>query len=211
MKTRHVALIALSASVLILAPPAAGASGRPEATPVAEAAARTLELVNRERASAGLASLTLDNEVNGIAADWSAKMAAEEKLSHNGDYLSEASMRRLNATTVGENVAFADSIEEIHSLFMNSPPHRANILQADFRQVGIAAVRTAGGSIYLTEDFLTRRDGASAAPAKEEPPKKQAAAKQGSAKRGSAKKPPARKSSGKRASQPRSKRNGRRA
>src|SRR5687768_3720271 len=176
MKTRHVALIALSASVLILASPAAEASdrnsGRPEATPVAEAAARTLELVNRDRASAGLVSLTLDNEVNGIAADWSAKMAAEEKLSHNRDYLSEASMRRLDATMVGENVAFADSIEEIHSLFMNSPPHRANILQADFRQIGIAAVRTASGSIYLTEDFLTRRDGAAAAPAKEEPPKR---------------------------------------
>jgi uncharacterized protein YkwD len=124
-----------------------------------------LELINRERAAAGLPALTLDDEVSGIAAGWSRRMAAAGGLSHNGDYLSQDSLRRLDASTVGENVAYADTVDEIHSLYMQSPPHRHNILSPDYREVGIAAVRTGDGLIYLTEDFLTRRSTSGAEPA----------------------------------------------
>ena len=178
MKTRLIAMIALSALLPCFASPAAEAAARrsevPQFTSVADAATRTLELINRERASAGLAALTLDGEVNPIAADWSGKMAADGTLSHNKDYLSEDSMRRLDATRLGENVAYADSVEEIHRLFMDSPPHRANILHSDFRQIGIAAVRTGDGLIYLTEDFLTRRNGSAETGAQQPPPQKSA-------------------------------------
>lgn len=168
-----------------------------------EAAARTLELVNRERASAGLTPLTPDDEAARIAADWSPRMAADGALSHNREYLSEPSLRRLDALRIGENVAFAESLEEIHALFMNSAPHRQNILQADFRQIGIAAVRTASGSIYLTQEFLTRR-APEAAPARAQGSAaggsaKKAAAMKASAKKGAAMKAAAKKAAAKKA------------
>lgn len=188
MRTRQIAAILLAFLVPAFAVPAAEAtdrnSSRSETTVVANAAARTLELINRERSSAGLPALTLDDEVTGIAAGWSPKMAADGELSHNGEYLSEASMKRLDATRVAENVAVADSIEEIHSLFMDSPPHRANILHADLRQIGVAAVRTSEGSIYLTEDFLTRRNGSSAAAEGKQKPGKRPPAKKSPRERG---------------------------
>lgn len=161
MKARHI--IFVIAGLLFSTGTARAAEGNhapgspPALTVVPEAGPRILELINRERASAGLGSLTMDEEVSGIAVRWTRQMALAGKLSHNGDYLSQESLERLDATTVGENVAFADSVDRIHELLMNSPPHRANILQPDFRLVGVGAVRSDSGDLYLTEDFLTRR------------------------------------------------------
>ena len=152
---KSVAILALAASILLPAGTALAADGSPTAVP--DAAPRMLELINRERAAAGIAGLTLDQEATGIALGWSRDMARAGRLSHNEAYLSPESMERLNATTVGENVAFADFVDQIHSLLMDSPPHRANILNADFRQVGVGAVRSPAGELYLTETFLTRR------------------------------------------------------
>jgi hypothetical protein len=126
-------------------------------TPVSDAAPRMLELINRDRAVAGLGGLSLDDEAGGIAVSWSREMAGAGDISHNDDYLSEESLRRLDASKVGENVAHAGAVDEIHSMLMDSPPHRANILDPDFRLVGVGAVRSDDGSLYLTEDFLTRR------------------------------------------------------
>ena len=147
----------LPASTAFAAETESNHGARTAPTTDSNAAPRILELINRERAAAGLTSLTLDEEVTEIALGWSGKMARADRLSHNKAYLSPESLDRLNAATVGENVAFADSVDEIHSLLMESPPHRANILNADFRQVGVGAVRSPAGELYLTEDFLTRR------------------------------------------------------
>lgn len=132
-----------------------GASSPPASVP--EAGPRLLELVNRERAAAGLTALQAAGDAAGIAQDWSGRMARAEKLSHNDDYFTPASMDRLDAVRVGENVAFADTVDEIHDMFMDSPPHRKNILNPEFREVGFGAARMSGGQLYVTEDFLTRR------------------------------------------------------
>lgn len=126
-------------------------------TPVPEAAPRMAELVNRERTAAGLAPLGADDEVAAIAARWAGAMAAAGEISHNHDYLSDESLRRLNASRLGENVAVADSVDEIHRLFMASTPHRDNILKPEFRLLGVGAVRATDGNLYLTEDFVTRQ------------------------------------------------------
>lgn len=84
-------------------------------------------------------------------------MAQDGKISHNAAYLSDESLERLDAVIVGENVAVADSVDRIHSLFMGSPPHRHNILEPEFKLVGVGAIRTEDGDLFLTEDFLTRR------------------------------------------------------
>ena len=45
-------------------------------------------------------------------------------------------------TWIGENVAFAESVQSLHDVLMNSAPHRANILNADADDIGVAVVRT---------------------------------------------------------------------
>ncbi len=41
---------------------------------------------------------------------------------------------------LGENVGMGGSIDQIHVAYMNSPGHRANILDPAFNQIGTAAV-----------------------------------------------------------------------
>jgi uncharacterized protein YkwD len=173
VRTRH-ALVALTATAVILLPTAAEARGPSRAAKKARSAkpaarsaktvsapdvqASLIKLINRDRAAAGLAPLRPHPGAQRIAALWSRQMAAAGGLSHNGGYLSAATLQRLRATKVGENVAVAASVEQIHTLFMQSPLHRANILHPDFRQVGIAAFRLPNGRMYVTEDFLQTSD-----------------------------------------------------
>jgi uncharacterized protein YkwD len=175
MKKRRV-LLALIVFALLPAAPAAARSAarRPPravraaprsatrrapaaAAPVADAQPRLLGLINRDRAAAGLAPLQADGGARGFADRWSRQMAQAGGLSHNHEYLNVGSLQRLHATLAGENVAVgSSSLEQIHRLFMQSPQHRANVLHPDFRLVGLAAVRTPAGLLYVTEDFLRR-------------------------------------------------------
>ncbi|MEO5953203.1 MAG: CAP domain-containing protein, partial [Chloroflexia bacterium] len=47
--------------------------------------------------------------------------------------------------TAGENLALAPSLDIAHEGLMNSPGHRANILNADFGRVGIGVL---DGGVY---------------------------------------------------------------
>ena len=41
---------------------------------------------------------------------------------------------------VGENVGYGPDVATVHAAFMNSPAHKANILDRDYTEVGIGAV-----------------------------------------------------------------------
>ena len=55
-------------------------------------------------------------------------------------------------TALAENVDASSSAEETHSRFLNSPPHRANILDADMDSIGIGVVRS-HHQVFAVEDF----------------------------------------------------------
>jgi Cysteine-rich secretory protein family len=160
MRSRLAFLIFL-ATCMPIRPAVAGGSPtgdrQPAIAAVAGAPERLLGLVNGERNSAGLAPLEIAADAASIADDWSRRMASAGAIGHNQGYLDEPSMRRLNATLVGENVAVADGLDEIHDMLMRSPRHRDNILEPRFRLVGFGAVQVEGGQIYVTQDFLTRQ------------------------------------------------------
>src|SRR5262245_28275006 len=151
MGIRHLRTVVAAVALLLVVPLPQAESATTVA--VREAPARIMTLINRDRAAAGLTPLGNHPAAQRIADGWSRQMAAAGQLAHNDRFLSLRSLAQLRATMVGENVAVAGSLERIHQLFMDSPPHRRNILQPDFRLVGIAAVRTSDGRIYLTEDF----------------------------------------------------------
>ena len=80
-------------------------------------------------------------------------MARSGSLSHTPDL----GGRVCCWTWIGENVAFAGSVQSLHDVLMNSAPHRANILNADADDVGIAVVK-GGGNLWAAQVFRARSD-----------------------------------------------------
>ena len=115
--------------------------------------ARALQLVNSERAEAGVAPLQLSGGARSVARTWSAHMAGSG-LDHNPDLSGD--LQRAGVTgwrSIGENVGEGGSVDQVHSMFMGSGGHRSNILGSGFSQVGIGVVR-AGGKVWVTMDFV---------------------------------------------------------
>jgi hypothetical protein len=121
---------------------------------VPEAAGRLLELMNGERTAHGLPLLTARGDVAGIAGAHSQAMAEANDIWHNDAYFTAETKTALGAATTGENVAMNADVDDAHRRLMNSPEHRANILNGAFTVVGVAVTRQGDGTYFVTEDFL---------------------------------------------------------
>ena len=160
-------VVAIAVFMVVIGGFGAGAAGAQTVEGDDRAAAlRILELVNRDRAQAGLPALADRADVTAVAAAWSASMAQAQVLSHSDDYFSRESHQRLNAKALGENVARNGSVDDAHARLMASPGHHANIMSTGYTVVGIAVFRDARGTYWVTQDFLLPKSApASAAPA----------------------------------------------
>lgn len=118
---------------------------------------RMLDLVNREREAAGLRALAPDPELTEVARRHSADMFARGYFAHDTpEGLSPFDrMRAANARFVmaGENLALAPTIPVAHSGLMNSPGHRANILQKGFGRVGIGIMDGGMRGLMVSQEF----------------------------------------------------------
>ncbi len=115
-----------------------------------------VSLINQERAKVGVPPVKFDEALARAARKHSQLMAQEETVVHQlpGE---EVFSLRLSAENVrsdrdAENIGMAGSLEEIHSLLMQSPPHRENILNPQYDSVGIGIAQS-GVLIFVTEDF----------------------------------------------------------
>jgi hypothetical protein len=115
------------------------------------------DATNAARAAAGLPALGWREDVAAMATSHSVDMMNQGGIFH-GSFVSEATLRALNAHTIGENVGMGGDELTIQDAFMASPHHRDNILDSGFNQVGIGVV-TNGGSFFVTEDFLQAKGG----------------------------------------------------
>jgi len=115
--------------------------------------------VNRERHSHGLAMLAIDERLQQAARKHSVRMAATGKVEHQLAGENKLSFRlgetALRFDASGENVALTSNAARAHTALMNSPGHRANILDGDFNSIGVGVVRTEEG-IFVTQDFARR-------------------------------------------------------
>jgi uncharacterized protein YkwD len=162
MNTRSIlgSLSALASAAILALPGVSAAAdspaGRPaDAVVVPGAAERLLQLINADRAQAGLQPLVSRDDVAQVAVGFSRRMAGEGNVWHNQDYLSQGTLVKLGASSVGENVSRTASVERAHVALMNSPHHRDNILSPKFRVVGVGVVRDSANNVYVTQDFLT--------------------------------------------------------
>jgi len=168
------------------APPgatAATAAATGVASPVAAAsfdpvglAAQMLDLINRDRAAAGLAAVAWDEAAAGVAAAHVADMAAHDYFSHwNPDGLGpdhrysaaggqHAAMENLyayvSAFADGRGAPIADwpaVIDAAQASLMASPGHRANILSPAHTHVGIGmAYDPDTGRLWLAQEFVNQ-------------------------------------------------------
>ncbi|MFJ4333371.1 MULTISPECIES: CAP domain-containing protein [unclassified Streptomyces] len=125
------------------------------------AEAQVLALVNQERAAAGCSPVTANDKLTRAADDYSDVMASSGVMSHTGPDGSTMASRVEAAgyqwSTLGENIARgqADAAAVMDS-WMNSPGHRANILNCSFKELGVG-VHFGDGGPWWTQDFGTGR------------------------------------------------------
>ncbi|MFF6777101.1 sigma-70 family RNA polymerase sigma factor [Streptomyces sp. NPDC012637] len=136
-------------------PTATGGSGATSSSD----AAQVIELANAERAKAGCGPLTEHSLLTRAAQGHSDDMAARDFFDHTnpdgadpGDRVTAAGYRW---STYGENIAKGQRTPaDVMEAWMNSPGHRANILNCSFKEIGIG-IHTAGGP-YWTQVFGAR-------------------------------------------------------
>lgn len=105
-------------------------------------AAQVVELINAQRANAGLSPLSVQSQLGSAAQLHSEDMACNNYFSHSGLDSSTVATRierqGYHWSAAGENIgAGYSSPESVVSGWMNSDGHRANILSADFTEIGI--------------------------------------------------------------------------
>jgi uncharacterized protein YkwD len=122
-----------------------------------QAEQQLLEMANRARARTGAPPLQFDEGLILAARAHAEEMARQRQLSHQFD--GEPSLpHRLSAASplhldrAGENVAFDATADQAHRHLMLSPPHRENLLDANYNVAGFGVIRS-GDHLYVVQDF----------------------------------------------------------
>lgn len=125
---------------------------------------KMLKLVNKDRRRHNLKSLQMQQDLREVARKHSKDMARKDYFEHENtagqtpfDRLEEA---RVTDIVAGENLAkirgFKNPVVKAEIGLMNSPGHRANILNGDYNTVGIGIIKSVDGSFYYTQNFASR-------------------------------------------------------
>ncbi|MFF3286101.1 CAP domain-containing protein [Streptomyces sp. NPDC003023] len=134
-----------------------GGSGGSDTDDPSSPEAQVLALVNQERASAGCSPLKANANLTQAADDYSDVMARSGVMSHTGPDGSTMTSRVEAAgyrwSTLGENIARGQSdAAAVMKAWMNSPGHRANILNCSFTELGVG-VHFGDGGPWWTQNF----------------------------------------------------------
>jgi uncharacterized protein YkwD len=114
-------------------------------------------MINTERSAAGLRPLAADPELAQVAEAHSTDMFARGYFAHvtpeGRDPFERMREAHVGFVTAGENLALAPTLQIAHTGLMNSPGHRANILQPEFGRVGIGIMDGGIHGLMVTQDF----------------------------------------------------------
>lgn len=116
-----------------------------------------IELVNKERTFRGLKRLAYDEKLKEVGRVHSADMFKRGYFSHyspEGENVADrAEKRGVVYLVIGENLAYAPSLELAHNGLMNSEGHKANILSEDFGKIGIGVIDGGVYGLMITQVF----------------------------------------------------------
>lgn len=119
-------------------------------------AKQVVALVNKERAKAGIAPLTIDSGLEQAALVRTKEI--QNSFSHtrpNGSSFATAIAEAgVTYRRAGENIAWGQKTPEaVVTAWMNSEGHRANIMNVNFSRIGVGYLTNASGTPYWTQLF----------------------------------------------------------
>ncbi|MCW3045844.1 MAG: hypothetical protein JWO74_128 [Solirubrobacterales bacterium] len=158
---------ALAIPVAAQAQPCAGADVIPTPATAGLAHSATLCLLNNERMARGLPELRSQPTLRSIATRYAGLMVTQgffDHVSPGGSTLgtriaSSGYTRHSISWSAGENIGWGSGVEatpaNMVAAWMASPPHRANILDRHFREIGIGVVAGAPAKLGPGEQAAT--------------------------------------------------------
>jgi uncharacterized protein YkwD len=144
--SRIAAVFLVSASLLF----SGFATDHARAGQVEEDRSVMLQLTNESREDRHREALELNRRLSRYAVRHSRAMANRGELFHTEDLA--ALLQGLDWHVGGENVGVGDSLDGLQATFMESRPHRRNILSDDFDHTAIGVVQS-DGSFWVTVIF----------------------------------------------------------
>ena len=119
---------------------------------------QVVTLTNAERAKAGCGPLEVNATLTAVAQAHSQDMATNNYFDHNSqdgrtpfDRMTAAGYRY---STAAENIAAGQRTpQDVMTAWMNSPGHRANIMNCDAKAIGVGMARSSDGTPYWTQMF----------------------------------------------------------
>mgnify|MGYP001213421233 CR=1 FL=1 len=111
--------------------------------------ARVADLVNQTRAQYGRSYLRDNLQLDQKAQAWAEHLARLNTLKHSN--LPEGISYQWRS--LAENVGYGGSIVQVHQAYMNSPGHRANILDSRWNYMG-TGVAWRGNRVFTVQVFM---------------------------------------------------------
>ncbi len=175
-RVSHLAVLSVLCAIAMpstaIAADCPGSDLRPAQDNISQVGQATLCLLNAERATRGLAPLSEQHELSAASLAFSALMIDQHFFAHvapDGRTLTDrlevsGYLAHPGGWTVGENIAWGESYlaspARIVQAWMDSPPHRENILSAEFDEIGLGIVTgvpfSANAGATYTTDFGRR-------------------------------------------------------
>lgn len=122
--------------------------------------AAVVKWTNKQRTSHERRKFKTDTCLIKAAQKWAVHMAARsdavgasKALEHQG---LRPILRRCDLTKVGENIAYGYSSRGVVDAWMHSRGHRRNILDRQFRLIGVGAAKDANGAWFVSQVFGRR-------------------------------------------------------
>src|SRR5665213_1574139 len=120
------------------------------------AAEQLFTLANQSRAQSGAGPLAWDSALAEAALKHCERMVAEGPIAHRYggelDLTARTAAAGAHFSLIEENIAVGPYPATIHEGWLNSPPHRANLLNHEVDRVGIAVIAIQG-ALYAVADY----------------------------------------------------------
>jgi uncharacterized protein YkwD len=111
-------------------------------------------LVDKERTARSIRKIYRSTTLDTLALNQSKRMASKRSLYHNPNFATE--MKAAGFCLGAENVGYGASASQVHTAFMGSSAHKANILNSKYVNVGVGVTVDSRGVRWVTQVFGTR-------------------------------------------------------
>jgi hypothetical protein len=125
---------------------------------------KMLQLLNRDRKDHGLRPLFMQDDLRRVARQHSKDMARNNYFEHENltgqNHADRLKQARISDVSSGENLAkiqgYSHPVHRAERGLMNSPGHRANILNAKYNCVGVGIHKSKDSAYIYTQNFAHR-------------------------------------------------------